>query len=165
MTHDAQASSEQGCVFCRIVKGEAPAEIVNECEGAITIVPRDPVTKGHLLVIPRQHAEYLWNLHPQHLAHTAFEVASQAYDAWDNVGGVNVIQSNGSPATQTVWHVHFHIVPRYAMDGLKLPWSGGQHMHPGFTEVEQEAAEFDFIHQANALKWVPELVEIEVPDE
>lgn len=123
------------CVFCRIVASEAPAEIVNECEGAITIVPRDPVTKGHLLVIPRQHAEYLWNLHPQHLAHTAFEVASQAYDAWDNVGGVNVIQSNGSSATQTVWHVHFHIVPRYAMDGLKLPWSGGRHMHPGFTKT------------------------------
>lgn len=108
----------EGCVFCKIVMGTAPAEIVNESEAAITIVPLKPVTEGHLLVIPRQHARYIWKLDPNDLGYTMYDVASMAYDAQP----CNIIQSNGVAASQTIGHVHFHVVPRRGGDGLQLPW-------------------------------------------
>jgi histidine triad (HIT) family protein len=90
------------CVFCRIVVGAAPAKVVREWPLAIAIVPLHPVTPGHLLVLPREHVR----------------------DAADSQ--FNLITSTGPAATQTVWHLHWHIVPRRFDDGLTLPWTGQQ---------------------------------------
>lgn len=117
------------CVFCQIIAGKAPAEIIAETEAAITIVPLNPVTERHWLVIPRQHAERLWDLETRHLAHTMFDVAGAAWAASDAADGCNVIQSNGSAASQTIGHVHFHIVPRREGDGLTLPWTNPKADH------------------------------------
>ena len=109
----------EDCVFCRIVAREEPAEFIHESEAAVTIVPLNPVTDGHWLVIPRKHAEFIYRLPPQDLGYTMYDVASMAFDAHP----CNIIQSNGAEATQTIQHVHFHIVPRRDGDGLKLPWT------------------------------------------
>lgn len=106
------------CPFCQIIMGGAPATVLYETEAAITIEPLNPVTEGHELVIPRQHAEFIWQLDPNHLGYTMYDVATRAYGR-----PCNIIQSNGASATQTVKHVHFHIVPRREADGLMLPWS------------------------------------------
>jgi histidine triad (HIT) family protein len=88
---------------------------------AIIIRPLNPVTEGHALVIPKQHAEYIWELDEDVLRYTINDVAGAAYLLAEDC---NVIQSNGEAATQTVKHVHFHLVPRREGDGLHLPWTG-----------------------------------------
>lgn len=110
-----------GCVFCDIIEGKAPATVVAETYNTITIVPLNPVTGGHVLVIPRAHGAYLWEL-PVWNGGVLFDIGQQAKQAYP----CNIIQSNGAEATQTVLHVHFHIVPRREGDGLMLPWSDPQ---------------------------------------
>ncbi|MGI5274726.1 HIT family protein [Nonomuraea sp. CA-218870] len=106
------------CVFCDILAGEAPATIVRSWSTAIAIKPLNPVTEGHTLVIPATHVRDVTE-DPEVSAMT-MEVAAE-YAA--GVGPCNVITSVGREATQTVFHLHIHVVPRRAEDGLALPWS------------------------------------------
>ena len=106
------------CTFCRIAAGKAPAEIVQEWEDALAFVPLNPVTPGHVLVIPRTHVPDATTV-PAVTATTmtaAVEVARQCYPC-------NLITSAGREASQTVFHLHIHVVPRRAGDGLALPWT------------------------------------------
>ena len=104
------------CVFCSILAGNAPATIVREWEDAIAIVPLNPVTEGHILVMPRTHvSDALEN--PEITAQTmkrASEIAKAP---------CNLITSVGAAATQTIFHLHIHVIPRVEGDGLSLPWS------------------------------------------
>jgi histidine triad (HIT) family protein len=106
----------ESCVFCAILDGVAPATIVKEWAHTIAIVPRNPVTPGHVLVIPRVHVA---------------DAVADPYIAAQVMGCAaafahrpcNIITSAGEEATQTVGHLHVHIVPRTAGDGLTLPWT------------------------------------------
>jgi histidine triad (HIT) family protein len=110
-----------GCVFCRIVAGDAPATVVRRWAGAIAIVPLDPVTPGHVLVIPTVHVADV-GIDP---AVSALAMAAAAELASDH-RACNVITSRGADATQTVFHLHIHVVPRSAGDDLPLPWTPQQ---------------------------------------
>jgi histidine triad (HIT) family protein len=103
-------------VFCQIVAGEAPATIHAAWDDAIAIVPLNPVTEGHLLVLPRQHVMDALE-DPQVTAAVMARAAEWA--PWP----CNIITSAGPAATQTVFHLHVHIVPRSEGDGLALPWT------------------------------------------
>jgi len=105
------------CVFCEIVARRTPATIVAEWPGALAIQPLNPVTRGHLLVIPRQHVADA--LEDPSVTAATFLCAALIADR-----PVNLITSAGSVATQTVFHLHVHVVPRRAGDGLTLPWTG-----------------------------------------
>jgi histidine triad (HIT) family protein len=106
------------CVFCDIIAGRSPAEIFHEWDDAITIVPLNPVTEGHLLVIPKVHVADFG--HDPYVSAAVMKRAAQlAATQW-----CNVITSRGKVATQTVFHLHVHIVPRREGDGLALPWTG-----------------------------------------
>jgi histidine triad (HIT) family protein len=109
------------CVFCAIVKGEAPAQIVHEWSDALAIVPLGPVVEGHLLVIPKQHVADVGE-------NPAVSAGAAAYAAElaSGLPAVNVITSKGRAATQSVAHLHWHIVPRAEDDGLALPWYSGK---------------------------------------
>jgi len=104
------------CVFCQIVNGESPAKIVQRWDDAVAIVPLNPVTPGHVLVIPADHVEDYT---------TKPEVTAAAFKRAAELGTPpsNLITSAGSPATQTVFHLHVHVVPRLDGDGLHLPWT------------------------------------------
>lgn len=106
------------CVFCAIVAGEAPAAVVREWQGTIAISPRHPVTPGHVLVIPREHVADVGI----DLAVSARTMAAAAELAGE-LPAANVITSRGGAATQTVFHLHLHVVPRGEGDGLPLPWT------------------------------------------
>lgn len=109
------------CVFCEIIAGRTPARMAAGWPDAIAIHPLNPVTGGHLLVIPNAHvADFRTDPVVSALAMArAAELASRMGDA-------NLITSAGVAATQTIHHLHLHVVPRRVGDGLALPWTGQQ---------------------------------------
>ncbi|GFE27173.1 HIT family protein [Streptomyces nigrescens] len=108
-----------GCPFCLIVCGRAPATVLREWPETIAIRPRHGgVTAGHVLVIPRVHVADVAE-DPVVSAATMLRAAELAAEA----GDCNVITSRGPSATQTVRHLHLHLVPRAEGDGLLLPWT------------------------------------------
>jgi histidine triad (HIT) family protein len=104
------------CVFCDISAGKAPATIVREWSTCVAIVPLNPVTDGHVLVIPRLHVDDAtqWPVWTAETFRCAAEFAEPP---------CNLITSAGTEATQSVFHLHVHVVPRRADDGLALPWT------------------------------------------
>jgi histidine triad (HIT) family protein len=113
--------NDQPCPFCEIVAGRAPATIVEEWPEALAIVPLNPVVEGHVLVIPREHVrDFVDN--PEVSAAT-MRCASELVAG---MGSYNLITSKGRPATQSVFHLHLHLVPRAVDDGLALPWYSGR---------------------------------------
>ena len=114
------------CVFCKICAGDAPATVVHEWEDAVAIVPLGPVVDGHILVIPKTHvADFAED--PGVTATTMGRAAELAGHL--GLDATNVITSRGSAATQTVFHLHVHLVPRETDDGLPLPWTPQQRDH------------------------------------
>ncbi|GII63013.1 hypothetical protein Skr01_30980 [Sphaerisporangium krabiense] len=107
-----------GCVFCAIIAGQAPATVVRRWADAIAISPDHPVAPGHVLVIPHAHVADV-GVDPAVSAATMARAAELAR-RWP---AVNVITSRGAAASQTVWHLHLHVVPRVDGDGLPLPWT------------------------------------------
>lgn len=113
------------CVFCAIVEQRAPATVVAEWPEAIAIVPLGPVIPGHVLVIPRVHvADAATNA-----AVTSIAFARAAMYAHEQALPFNLITSGGKEATQSVFHLHIHYLPRAAGDGLLLPWSNQVRSH------------------------------------
>ena len=121
------------CIFCSIVAGEAPATIVDEDEHTIAFMDINPATRGHALVIPRTHAPDLWAVDADDLAACAAAARDLAQRMRDRLGaqGVNLLNSCGAAAWQTVFHFHVHVIPRYAGDPLRLPW------HPAPGDVDE----------------------------
>lgn len=116
--------TKDDCIFCSIVAGEAPAAIVESDERAIAFLDISPATRGHTLVIPRNHSDDLLKIDPDDLAHVTRMAQSIAQRMPERLGcdGVNLLNCCGPVAWQTVFHFHMHVVPRYADDPLKLPW-------------------------------------------
>jgi histidine triad (HIT) family protein len=131
--------NDPDCIFCKILAGEIPARIVDEDELTIAFLDIAPATRGHALVIPRAHSADLLSIEPEDLAGVAFAAQRLAARAKDRLGaeGVNLINSCGTAAWQSVFHFHVHVIPRYAGDPLKLPWLPA----PGDSEVLDAAAQ------------------------
>ena len=119
--------SEPDCIFCRIVAGELPAQIIAQDEGTMSFMDINPATRGHALVIPRVHATDLLEIGPEDLQATVLAAQSLAQRMMDRLGadGVNLLNSCRQAAWQTVFHFHMHVIPRYADDPLRLPWIPG----------------------------------------
>jgi histidine triad (HIT) family protein len=116
--------SDPDCIFCKILAGEIPARIVDEDERTISFMDIAPATRGHALVIPRAHAADLLSVEPEDLEAVALAAQRLAARVKERLGadGVNLINSCGAAAWQTVFHFHMHVIPRYEDDPLKLPW-------------------------------------------
>ncbi len=112
------------CIFCKIVAGELPATIVDEDERTVAFMDINPATRGHALVVPRRHAQDLLSIDPKDLGATAVAAQRLAGRMSERLGaaGVNVLNSCGAAAWQTVFHFHLHVIPRYDGDPLRLPW-------------------------------------------
>ncbi len=115
---------ESGCVFCAIVKGDAPAKIVYEDEATLAFMDVRPVARGHALVIPKRHFRNIYDIEEEILlatAKTTMKLARAVRAAFEP-HGLNIVQSNGPAGFQSVFHFHFHIVPRWKDDDLVRPW-------------------------------------------
>jgi histidine triad (HIT) family protein len=113
------------CLFCKIAAGEIPATRVREDERTVAFMDINPATRGHLLVIPREHSANLLEIGAEDLTACALAGQELAALVTDRLGadGVNLIISCGREAWQTVFHFHVHVIPRYAGDPLRLPWT------------------------------------------
>jgi len=112
------------CIFCKIVAGELPATIVDEDERTISFMDISPATRGHALVIPREHSADLLTVEREDLTAVALGAQRLAGRMKERLGadGVNLLNSCGAVAFQTVFHFHVHVIPRYEGDSLRLPW-------------------------------------------
>jgi histidine triad (HIT) family protein len=115
------------CLFCKIVADEIPGTKVAEDERTVAFMDINPATRGHLLVVPRDHATDLLEIGDEDLAAVAAMGRRLARQVKDKLGadGVNLLNSCGSAAWQTVFHFHLHVIPRYDDDPLRLPWVPG----------------------------------------
>ena len=119
------ARRDPDCLFCKIVAGEIPATVVAEDERTIAFMDINPATRGHVLVIPRAHARDVHEIETADLEAVAVAAQAIAGRAVKRLGadGVNLLNSSGADAWQTVFHFHMHVIPRYADDPLRLPWT------------------------------------------
>jgi histidine triad (HIT) family protein len=117
-------SADPDCLFCKIVAGEIPATIVAEDERTIAFMDINPATRGHALVVPRAHARDVHTIDTEDLKAVVAAAQQLAAKALERLGadGVNLLNSNGAAAWQTVFHFHMHVIPRYEDDPLRLPW-------------------------------------------
>lgn len=122
------------CVFCDIVAGTGPATLVREWGDAIAFVPLNPVNAGHTLVIPRTHVPDAV-ADPEVTAVTMRRASQLAGESEHS----NILTSVGKPATQSVFHLHIHVVPRAVGDQLMLPWGTTGNPHdPHWCKVAQD---------------------------
>jgi histidine triad (HIT) family protein len=117
--------TDPDCIFCKIVAGELPATIVDEDERTIAFMDINPATRGHALVVPRRHTRDLLSVEAEDLRATTLSAQRLAARMKERLGaaGVNVLNSCGGAAWQTVFHFHLHVIPRYPGDPLRLPWA------------------------------------------
>jgi histidine triad (HIT) family protein len=116
--------SDPDCIFCKIIAGELPAQIVDEGDRTVAFMDINPATRGHLLVVPRQHSRDLLEIDDEDLTATmvaARRMAARVIERLD-ADGVNLLNSCGRAAWQVIFHFHVHVIPRYDDDPLKLPW-------------------------------------------
>jgi histidine triad (HIT) family protein len=116
--------ADPDCIFCKVLAGELPATIIDEDEATISFMDIAPATRGHALVIPRAHSADLLSVEPEDLAAAALAAQRLARRMKERLSadGVNLLNSCGAVAFQTVFHFHIHVIPRYEGDSLRLPW-------------------------------------------
>ena len=113
------------CLFCGIVAGDVPGQIVDSDEHTVAFMDINPATRGHALVIPREHSADLMEIADEDLERT-FAAARRLAKRMEETlepDGFNILNSCRPAAWQTVFHFHVHVVPRYDDDPLKLPWT------------------------------------------
>ena len=110
------------CIFCKIIQGEIPATKVYEDEKVLAFMDINPLNDGHTLVVPKRHAETIFEIDPQDLIAT-MKVAQRLAIAIKkalNSDGMIVVQLNNKAAGQMVPHLHIHLIPRWENDGLQI---------------------------------------------
>jgi histidine triad (HIT) family protein len=133
-------AADPDCIFCKIVAGEVPAEKIDEDEHTLAFMDVNPWTRGHALVIPKEHHRNLYDVDPEVLSQTVTAAQRLALRMRDALGadGVNLLNSCESAAWQTVFHLHVHVIPRFEDDPLRLP---GSPREPDGDELAEVAAE------------------------
>ena len=113
------------CIFCNIITKSIPSYIVYEDNMCIGFLDIAPITKGHTLLVPKVHCSNIldFDLHYSESVMHGLQIVSNAITKALSVEGIQILQNNGSGAGQMVFHIHWHIIPRYADDGLNH-WQG-----------------------------------------
>ena len=112
------------CIFCKLANGIIPTNSIYEDEDFNVILDMAPAAKGHALILPKEHADNLYEL-PEETAAKVLVLAKKLAKSMTeklNCDGFNVVQNNGTVAGQTVFHFHMHLIPRYEKDGQNINW-------------------------------------------
>ena len=131
------------CIFCKIIEAEIPAKVVYDDDSVVAFMDIKPINAGHVLVIPKEHAESLKDVSPEHLknmAAVAKKIAAALKEALKTrCEGVNLHLADGTAAGQEVGHIHLHVIPRFAQDGFGLRFP------PHYGKIAAE--ETDSVHK------------------
>lgn len=115
------------CIFCKIANGVIPSPALYEDDDFKVIFDRGPASKGHALVLPKEHFDDVFSMDEEH-ASKVFAVAAKVAKVMNEefgCDGMNILQNNKEVAGQTVFHFHMHIIPRYKDDQIKIGWTPG----------------------------------------
>ena len=115
------------CIFCKIANGEIPSATLYEDEDVRVILDLGPASKGHALILPKAHAANIYEISDDMAAKAmilAKKMATKMTEAL-KCDGFNIVQNNGEPAGQTVFHFHMHLIPRYEGDQVGITWKPG----------------------------------------
>lgn len=128
---------DENCIFCKLANGDIPTNIIYEDDMFAVILDASPATKGHALILPKEHAANIYEL-SEETASRIFVLAKKMAAKMTELlkcDGFNIVQNNGEVAGQTVFHFHMHLIPRYKGDGNeeKLCWN-----HQEFTSEEMK---------------------------
>jgi histidine triad (HIT) family protein len=131
----------EDCIFCKIVKGEIPCFKIYEDERVLVFADINPISLGHTLIIPKNHAQNLWDIPPEDLKaiHIASQKVIQAIKEVLDPAGVAVVQLNGRGANQVVMHYHLHLMPR-VVNTPELPVTRWE-LKPGDMETIRQTSE------------------------
>jgi histidine triad (HIT) family protein len=114
---------DDNCIFCKILNGDSPGVLTKITDNWATLVPNNQISKGHILIIPTFHCKSILDLENNkallELGQVLQTVSKEQLTKFSAVG-INILNANNKPAQQTVFHLHFHIVPRYESDNLNL---------------------------------------------
>ena len=134
--------TDKECIFCKIAGGEIPSSTVYEDEDFRVILDLGPATKGHALILPKNHFDDIYSMDDPTAAHV-FQVAVKVAKAMkETLGceGLNIVQNNGEIAGQTVFHFHMHIIPRYKGDTVNIGWTPGKADADEINELKEKIA-------------------------
>jgi histidine triad (HIT) family protein len=129
------------CVFCRIVAGTAPASVAYADSTVVAFLDINPMTPGHVLVVPRVNAEGLAELDAETGAQVwrvGQRLATALRRSPIRTDGINFFLADGAAAGQEVWHVHLHVIPRWKGDGIKIGYKSGR---PSRADLDANAAD------------------------
>lgn len=129
---------EDNCIFCKIANGDIPSKTLYEDERFRVILDLGPATKGHALILPKEHYANLYEL-PEDTAGEVMKLAKKMMTRMtERLGceGFNLVQNNGDLAGQTVFHFHMHLIPRYQADGQKIGWQPQEASQEELEEIK-----------------------------
>ena len=117
--------TDPNCVFCKVIAGEIPSQVIDSDARTVTVMDINPATRGHVVVVTRAHAENLLELDDDDLlaAMQAVRRVTGLLKEKLHPAGFNILHNIGRAAWQSIFHFHVHVIPRYAGDPLRLPWS------------------------------------------
>lgn len=129
------------CIFCKLANGDIPTNVVYEDDTFTVIMDAAPATKGHCLILPKDHYANIYELDDEVAAKALVLAKKMALELTEKLScdGFNIIQNNGEVAGQTVFHFHMHLIPRYEGDGQEIGWNI---THPS---DEEQAATYEII--------------------
>ena len=131
--------AEDNCIFCKIARGVIPSTTVYEDEDFRVILDLGPATRGHALLLPKNHFANLFELDDETAQKAILVAKKMAGKMKDALGadGFNLVQNNGEAAGQTVFHFHMHLIPRYENDNAGILWEPGETTPEDMAEVKR----------------------------
>ena len=132
------------CIFCKIADKTMPAKLISEKEHTLAFLDINPVSPGHTLVIPKAHAVNASDADDQMLTEMILHTREVGVFLKDALGasGYNIVNANGRSAQQSVFHIHFHVVPRFDNDGLRLWFHGAGHHGTGIDNIYNQLMDY-----------------------
>lgn len=134
---------DDNCIFCKLANKDIPTNIIYEDEKFTVILDASPATKGHALILPKNHAANIYEL-PDEDAADIFVLAKKLATKMTEIlhcDGFNIVQNNGEVAGQTVFHFHMHLIPRYENDGQHILWNPGESTPEELEEIRKTISE------------------------
>lgn len=128
------------CVFCNIISGDIPSTVIYEDNDFKAIMDISPASKGHVIILTKKHFENLFQLEDNE-AEKILVIARKIATAMKeelNCDGINFLQNNGKAAGQSVFHIHFHLIPRYEDDKVNISWTPGKYNDGQAAELAEK---------------------------